>query len=70
MDNKERVEMNDEQLEQASGGEYGDLLKPIVVYWKAKCSCGYQLTVTDKNMEQVVCPVCNRVITKDAQQNL
>lgn len=39
------AELNEDELEMVSGGEYGDLLRPILTTYKAICACGYQETV-------------------------
>ena len=57
------AELNEDELEMASGGEYGDLLRPILTTYKAICACGYQETVKSGRYGRVVCPQCNQLIT-------
>lgn len=57
------AELNEDKLEMVSGGEYGDLLRPILTTYKAICACGYQETVKSGRYGRVVCPQCNQLIT-------
>ena len=57
------AELNEDELEMISGGEYGDLLRPILTTYKAICACGYQETVKSGRYGRVVCPQCNQLIT-------
>jgi hypothetical protein len=45
-----------------SGGEYGDLLRPILTTYKAICTCGYQETVNSARYGKVICPQCKQLI--------
>ena len=45
-----------------SGGEYGDLLRPILTTYKAICTCGYQETVNSARYGKVICPQCKQPI--------
>ncbi len=60
---KEKQPAELDELEMISGGEYGDLLRPILTTYKAICSCGYQETVKNGCYGRVVCPQCNQLIT-------
>lgn len=57
------AELNEDELKMVSGGEYGDLLRPILTTCKAICACGYQETVKSGRYGRVVCPQCNQLIT-------
>lgn len=60
---KEKQPAELDELEMISGGEYGDLLRPILTTYKAICACGYQETVKSGRYGRVVCPQCNQLIT-------
>ena len=60
---KEKQPAELDELEMISGGEYGDLLRPILTTYKAICACGYQETVKNGCYGRVVCPQCNQLIT-------
>ena len=57
-------ELNDDALTMISGGEYGDLLKPIMITYKAICACGYQENLGSARYGKVICPQCSQLITK------
>ncbi len=65
--NKSAPALNDEELEAVSGGEYGDLLKPILVTYKAICTCGYEEIVSSARYGKVLCPACKALITEYKQ---
>ena len=65
--NKSAPALNDEELETVSGGEYGDLLKPILVTYKAICTCGYEEIVSSARYGKVLCPECKTLITEYKQ---
>lgn len=61
------AELNDDALTRISGGEYGDLLKPIMITYKAICSCGYEEIVSSARYGKVICPQCKSLITEYKQ---
>ena len=59
----EEAALTDNELEMVSGGEYGDLLRPIMTTYKAICECGYQESVKSGRLGKVLCPQCKQLIT-------
>ena len=57
------AELEDDALEMISGGEYGDLLRPTMITYKAICACGYQENVRSARYGKVVCQQCDQLIT-------
>ena len=54
-----------------SGGEYGDLLRPILTTYKAIGTWGYQATVNSARYGKVICPQCKQliIIYEEGQSN-
>ena len=63
MEEKKKIELTEEAQDEVSGGEYGDLLRPIMTTYKVICACGYQETVKSVRYGKVLCPQCKQLIT-------
>jgi len=59
----EEAELTVNELELINGGEYGDLLKPISLTYRAICECGYQKPIPSAGYGKVICPQCKQLIT-------